>query len=1225
MSNDDSYTQEEYQQFLKETGTGDILAIKDRSTFRKISTVTNFLGDVAIGGAVGGTARLTKEVTELAYDWGKEIDYGLSRAFSFLTDETKEQTQERIDSEREDMKKWRDGNLSYISALQDESSEVQQFSSDFFSSVAKYSLAWSRLPKAWGAIKKALTAGAVEGATDSPDRELLLFDDVFIGMARLFGQEDAVKDYLDVSKPRSQTQRNLHRALSSMEIAMLSAGGEAAVMKAAPALKKGAEAAKEFVGESVEKLGQKAGAMLPDKAKEKLIDGYAAVLDKHRAAKEWLAKKARGDTIDFSKHVRQAGDDGVELVEGQLRFNFDGEKVLSTPKDFDDKLALLEKKLEELAPSIDTEVVNLKNAKRVSDENALERILGDTGRGANEAFRKEGLKGVLRVVASNAILDQETVKMAAVLSARSVKKKDGTAAVTFDQVRNSIKGYLLAAEQREAILKGYGQAMRASQGTMAGTQAIYANLREQTGGLAEAMKKFGGDLDNPEFLDAMADTLENILSKNAILGKSDDEIIQALLTQVDRTIKTKGNTEDFLESMSSMYQANLLSGMATHSQNVTGSLSRHMLMAFETGAEAAWNKAIGREAGDATFREAWYQAVAPFKAAFYGTVATGRMVATLAKGDFKGARAAAMHNMRNIPEMSQGQAERMFNSGRRDLYDPTQGSDGITGMMSKGMRTVASPVLGAIGVEDVMQRSMTARGVLEGKFHTAVYVDDVLGLGDGVLTDKEARKVIDKLWKDQDYKLTEADIAELGLSKESAKEVLDRLANFRESASSAARKAADEAVFQTPMTGVMKDVQTLLQNRMYGAGRLLTPFFSTPVNIVNDALKRAPLIQMGADGALGLPIHPQFYRDFMAGGAKQKKALAKLTSGMAMTQYFMDLAEEGVIQYVPSDNVASEGLRGMLGIQPGSIVIRGESYSLAPLGPIGIMANYAAYLHHKRELIETGLTVAPEEVGDIMKDAILFNILNFMYSVKELPWAQGVDRAHRLLSTREQDDFGETAKKFFAEKAGQLVPYSSMQRNMFNNFEHYKVIAESVGDHFKNQFFPYDGVKARNAFGEYMGNNGGWFFRNSDVNDDAIAEKALRLGVEMKNLKMKQSVQGKKGEPLAQVKLSGEEYERLGNIVLDMQPRRVIGELLDSEKFRGNMRVGRAEGSRLNRTLIQSELDSIHRSALERLVQESPSVQMKVENARKKGYGLERHKVITPAGPPPTFQVEGAR
>lgn len=138
--------------------------------------------------------------------------------------------------------------------------------------------------------------------------------------------------------------------------------------------------------------------------------------------------------------------------------------------------------------------------------------------------------------------------------------------------------------------------------------------------------------------------------------------------------------------------------------------------------------------------------------------------------------------------------------------------------------------------------------------------------------------------------------------------------------------AIDQANFMT-FTSKPPEALSRLGNAIQNfpiIGRVLLPFKNVPANILTQTLEGTPFA----------PLLQSFRADVAAGGARANMALARLSTGNAMSMAFMDLAYKGLITGKGPENPAERAI-WLQTHQPGSVKIPGGWLALERLGTIG--------------------------------------------------------------------------------------------------------------------------------------------------------------------------------------------------------------------------------------------------------------------------------------------------
>ncbi len=220
--------------------------------------------------------------------------------------------------------------------------------------------------------------------------------------------------------------------------------------------------------------------------------------------------------------------------------------------------------------------------------------------------------------------------------------------------------------------------------------------------------------------------------------------------------------------------------------------------------------------------------------------------------------------------------------------------------------------------------------------------------------------------------------------------------------------AAKEMTFQKGFEpgSMLAGAQTAFSHPV---GKLIVPFFRTPMRIGEAVLERMPI-----------PIMPSQYKALMAGGREADIAMAKMSMGamlmgtIAYSSWGNQMDGEVIINgNGPADPNAREAWLRM-GHQPYSISVKQDdggyksiSYNrFDPLsGLIGIAADYAYYANY-----ESG----PDVLDKLSMAAVGTSIANYAL---ELPLIQGVADLTAAMRIQNRQDRTEKIAQFFAEKA----------------------------------------------------------------------------------------------------------------------------------------------------------------------------------------------------------------
>jgi hypothetical protein len=1203
---------------------------------------TSVAGSVATG-AGKGVANAGVDVFNTLTDLGFYAGAGIDQEISQIMGKDEKQTDERIKEKFQKVSASRDRIVNYVKQNETDD-QVANFTMHATESLLQFGTIYKALGKA--AMKqstKAVVAGAGEGFMDDVKNDMLVLDKTLrLAIEQVAPEAVADFDKMTNINVESDVADQLNkRVLSAIEMGLFGAAGEAAAPVVTGAVKEMAR-------------------HIPESMKRKAVDGFGQVMTKMRKMREYVTKPELAKNKTLDAYIMQPGESKFEIVKGSfspdktakenlrqgILSKFDESAKILDEQSYSTRLQEYEKKLADLAPEIEQEVVNMAETKGLSSKEALATFAKELGVEETEKMTVEGLKNVLRGQAHNIMLEQESSAFALAIG----NKNKGI--ISQEQYIESAKSLHTVIKQRMSLLTGAGRALRGAQEIPQALQAIQKEIVNSGRSLNDIMEVYGKTIDDPAALEALSQQMEGAFALHGVVGDGPDEIMKSMakaLAKADKAKSNKDRASDLGRAFSSIYQANLLSGTTTLAQNTFGSAAQMMLQATDTFGEATMAKIRGRQAGDATFREAYIQ-LSNIVSGHWDAI---RVSATAAKNMRKNGFASAGQTIRNefsnIPQMSTREREFTLQLSKEDMSQTAPSIEknissnffesinkdaaimdrtaetayGAATLLAEKGQKLVSPVFGVIKTQDTITKSISAQAYMRGRFHTAVYVDDVLGIKEGVTKPEQAKKILKEMFERGDDVIPVADLKAMGIDEKKAIDISQRLSLWRNQTSEDATKYALSAAMQTPLKGNMKKLQTLLQDSI-PFGRILVPFFTTPVNIVNEALQRMPILQLGEASAIGLPVHPKFYTDFAAGGQKRNQALARLTSGMAIAQAGQSLAESGIIQYTPSNPEEQIAVDSMFNITSGSINLGGESIPLAFMGPAGILLNYGAALNYHRGF-ENRLLLMPDEEVNKFNDATLFNLMSVMEIVREAPYAQAFDDiASGLFGTDFEDKKQiDRFKDYLARTAGNAVPYSGLQRQLANNLMEEKTRANGLWQSFKSSFSPYANMEARNAFGETMGNTKGVVLRHKEIKDDMTVSKLIDGAAFYPTpMKIDQLVQSRPSEPYVSVRLTPEQYTQLNDIIRDeLKIREQFDKFTSSKKFIENVELDDI-GIERNNIDANSIMSKTRKQALDRLIYRNPDILSDV--TRKAGEQRARQSAArqVPAGATiPTFSI----
>lgn len=163
------------------------------------------------------------------------------------------------------------------------------------------------------------------------------------------------------------------------------------------------------------------------------------------------------------------------------------------------------------------------------------------------------------------------------------------------------------------------------------------------------------------------------------------------------------------------------------------------------------------------------------------------------------------------------------------------------------------------------------------------------------------------------------------------REIID---NPPEAVKLAAQDFALASTFNRELTGALAKVaQARGSDGTIGrAFQFVFPFFRTPVNVFSASVERSPLA----------PLTAQFRADFLAGGARQDLALARMATGTTIMLVAADLADQGVITGMIAKDPGAKEARDRQSIAPYSVKLGGKWVNYNRLDPIAMPLAVAA-------------------------------------------------------------------------------------------------------------------------------------------------------------------------------------------------------------------------------------------------------------------------------------------
>lgn len=214
------------------------------------------------------------------------------------------------------------------------------------------------------------------------------------------------------------------------------------------------------------------------------------------------------------------------------------------------------------------------------------------------------------------------------------------------------------------------------------------------------------------------------------------------------------------------------------------------------------------------------------------------------------------------------------------------------------------------------------------------------------------------------------------IGKEAAARMKQIIGNPPEVVKMAATDFALSATFNRELTGALAKVaQARGSDGTVGrAIQFVFPFFRTPVNVFSASVERSPLAF----------LTQQFRADFMAGGARQDLALARMATGTTMMLVAADLADQGVITGMISSKGEVKEASDRQGIPQYSVKIGGKWVSYNRLDPVAMPLAVAANMAELARRFE----VEPDKL-DSFKEIVGAGIAGTAKAAQDRSFMQG--------------------------------------------------------------------------------------------------------------------------------------------------------------------------------------------------------------------------------------------
>ena len=1087
----------------------------------------------------------------------------------------------------------------------------------------------------------AVTAGAFEGAIASDVDDKAMSEQLFTKMLAI--SPEAANDFkaaMDVSQTPSAANILMRKAFAGLDMAVLGYAGEKVLPLAAD---KGVPLAKAAAKSAFEAL--------PKEVQKKTLAAAQGMAETLQSVTRWKAAKTEKSLVNFIKDetvegaakvvakTEMATDPAKSLtqnIEDSINININDSFSIDADnyKDLHTKLA---NELEPIARQIANDVVNMKDTKGAvigQGESAMGLIksLGDDYTKFKDGER---LRGIVEIMAHNIIVQRQSIDFATKLQLFKAEKISPEAFVS------SFKQVLESVTQRDAALSAPATALRTGQEVGSVVSDVVKAIRGKERDLVEAKNIIDalGAKDIPtEELSRIAQDVGDSFWNAKMAGASVDEISDMFLksAKAARSEKTAmQKLKKFANHVSRTYTANLLSATPTIAQNTLGAITHSLLMFSEDLVRAAGHTAMGRKAGQMTFGRAVSEFAEMQRSSYMAVKITLRATYQAAM-DVKsgtGVFTSAGTFMDDVTGAAKGMApsikSKMFAAHKEDIIPPSGAPNANLDKATRMIDAVGKPVFGIIKRQDAASKMVIANKKMAGFARQAIYDDDTFGLVDMIPKERlgDAREIVRKKILDgavfTDDVFSPDDLAKMGIKNDDAAALSLRIKSAQEAASKEAFDDALEVSMQSPLSKPMEQFGEFLQEKI-PAGRILVPFFNTPINIISKTIERLPVVPLGEEGSLGLPIHPKFYMDFAAGGARREKAISKAMTGMVVASIGRDLATNGIIvpiQTTTQDRIAASE---MLGLNNAGIKIGDNVYSLAFMGPLAYTLFYGANME---TISNRSAQIAAASDGEIeygFDDMFYANVFSLGQMITEAPYMKPLEDlmglAEWIRSDPDKSDTNEFMTSFgnyAAQLAGNLVPYSSLQRQISKDIMEYNTLAKNPADKFFSQFWPAmseytahdfwsepEKTPSSNQFMETIA-------RFSELQDDdkTLIKLFQESQFRKRQLNVNQPIQsnvfldGKYGQASmsdfsVRAKLTPEQFNFYHETMRKMNPKKRMSKLVNSKYWNDN--TGRIDGLKMNTEAANAEWSLMHKQAMQATVLKFDNLQEEIAIKRRK-------------------------
>lgn len=1174
---------------------------------------------LGVGAGVGNAA---------AESAGTLIDLGFqaSVGYSALLDEAMgiDPTETDYAAMAKKKDKWVNGALSFIKSEDLENEPYYNFVKNTTDSVVKFASVY-RLAGGLGAGVKTSAAVAAlgEGLLNDPNDDMMFMEDGLRKGLELYAP-DQVENFNTIMDPNTDSyiaRQNMRRVMNGLETGLIT-GATFGLIKGGGAV--GKSIYNKIPPESIKQMQGVYGETLKNLRlmKEKAF-GQTAATTKSPTATKTMVDGTLETKITIDDVVYDPNKTATENIKEMIKVDYDSTSRLRTEQDYIDKLSDYEKKLETLVPEIQGKITNMAKAQGVSEREALDKFEQELGIGSIAGTRDQGLKTVLRQQAQNMLMEQETAKFA--MSYKRLKSMEGKPeyAQAMDDVLEQTQSTLLAFFQGEATSSAAGRVLKAksmrAQPVKAAGDGIKKTYEFFAGGKsmnsAEITENYLNSMKDPEQIKAVAEGLAHSMNMKKLMDIPDDDFAAVLkfigsdpTKIVENAQRLPGvmyfakNVTDFVGRTT---QANLLTATTTMTQNTFGTSIFQLMKAGEKYVQA----------GLPNSGQTLTSATAHLNGLLKGYIYTYKGVAAAIRktnpntGRVDNFRQA----MADIPMLDDATKRRLAAIDKSEAQTMTENPLWEGAQKSViGKAATGGWAFDIIGIQDSIAKSGSVYASIQEQYARAVS-QDIFGVADSLVDEKKAYNMLNDMFMQGKDGLTLEEIKAYGIAPEKAIKIAGRMKEWRAEASKQAYEDAVSSVFQKPLQGSGEAARRLFQDSLGGLMKTQVPFFTTPVRILDEATKRMPLIPLGDEG-MGLPLRISTYKRIMAGGEQRAEAISEIMMGNLLSLSAFQMAEMGYIAPAQDQGIKSGFVQDTFGLAPNSIIFKGQSYALAPTGPIGIAMSIGSGMFAHREIMARTPHM-DKEVEQQYADMQLHNMANLVEGIKESPFFTGAESAMDILDVmgiggmdqRSQEKADQFIEKFIGRTFGSLVPASSLQRQISNNQMEWRKKAQGMSEHFAAQFAPYlieqDAV---DGWGNKIEPNKGWLFRYRNVQPvDVEYEAFMEFNYHPDTPRFKYNYRTNQmafGEAMSvPVDLAKEGvWNRWNEIRADKLKARIRSEM-NSPEMLDIIRFGRKESAG---KIFDSIIADQERRAFEIILEENPRLKYVISDAM-----LERKKL----------------